>query len=441
MTDRILTTFERVVDWINSYPAAASFTSAGILLLVAALAYFITRRYLLRVIERIIRNTRTRWDDAFLENEVLRRAAFLAPIFVLYFGVQLVPHVSEEAEAAAMRFVLALFALTILLLLSSILTTINAIYSTYPVSRGRPIKGYLQIVKIFIWILGGILLIALLMNRSPVYFLTGIGAMTAVLLLIFRDTILSFVASLQIASNDMVRIGDWIEMPQYGADGDVIDVALHTVKVQNWDKTITTIPTYKLIEDSFRNWRGMQESGGRRIMRSIHVDMSTVRFLESADLDRFEKFVLLRDYIGQKRAELEEYNRLMTAGTDLVANARRLTNLGTFRAYLVNYLRQHPQIYGEGMTFLIRQLEPTPEGLPIQIYVFTKTTVWAEYEGIQSDIFDHILAIVPEFGLRVFQMPTGHDFAAISRGQVAEPGGRGGDGTGPPRAGAGNDVD
>jgi miniconductance mechanosensitive channel len=420
MNQRILTSLERTVDWIDSYPGAAALTSAAILLLVAALAYFITRRYLLRVIERIIRNTRTRWDDALLENEVLRRAAFLAPIFVLYFGVQLIPHVPEDAEAAAMRFVLALFALTILLLLSSILTTINAIYSTYPIARGRPIKGYLQIVKIFIWVLGTILLIALLMDRSPLYFLTGIGAMTAVLLLIFRDTILSFVASLQIASNDMVRIGDWIEMPKYGADGDVIDVALHTVKVQNWDKTITTIPTYKLIEDSFRNWRGMQESGGRRIMRSIHIDMSTVRFLENSDLDRFEKFVLLRDYIGQKRAELEEYNRLTTAGTDLVANARRLTNLGTFRAYLVNYLRQHPQIYSDGMTFLVRQLQPGPEGLPIETYVFTRTTAWVEYESIQADIFDHILAIIPEFGLRVFQNPTGHDFAAISRSQATE---------------------
>lgn len=237
--------------------------------------------------------------------------------------------------------------------------------------------------------------------------------MTAVILLIFRDTILSFVASIQIASNDMIRIGDWIEMPQFAADGDVIDIALHTVKVQNWDKTITTIPTYKMIDESFRNWRGMQESGGRRLKRAVHIDMRSIAFLDEKQIDRFEHFVLLESYIQKKKAELEEYNRAQTSGTDLVANARRLTNVGTFRAYVRNYLREHPGIHGEGMTFLVRQLPPGAEGLPIEIYVFTKTTAWVDYEQTQADIFDHILGILPEFGLRVYQGPTGYDFEAL----------------------------
>lgn len=417
--DRFYSILERARVWLDSYPGAAALVGAVVLFLVAVLSYMITRRYLLRILEKIILNTKFQWDDVLLQHRVLRRAALLAPVFVLYFGVQLVPHVPEEVEQSAMRLILALLAITIILLISSLLTAINAIYARYPISQNRPIKGYLQIVKIFIFILGGVLAVALILNRSPFFFLTGIGAMTAVILLIFRDTILSFVASLQIASNDMVRIGDWIEMPKYGADGDVIDLALHTVKIQNFDKTITTIPTYKLIEDSFKNWRGMKESGGRRIKRAIHIDMTTVRFLDDEDIAHFEKFVLLRDYIQSKKAELDEYNARATAGTDMIANARRLTNLGTFRAYLVNYLRQHPAIHGEKMTFLIRQLESGPEGIPLELYVFTTTTMWAEYEGVQADIFDHILAIVPEFGLRVFQKPSGHDFTAFSRESAA----------------------
>lgn len=412
--DRLYDRLERFLMWLDAYPTAQAMVGAAALLLVAALAYSVTRRYLVRALHKIVTTSKFTWDDVLLQHRVLRRAAFLSPVLVLYFGVKLVPHIPNEIDAAIMRIILALLTLTILLLVSALLTAVNEIYAKYPISQTRPIKGYLQIVKIFIVVLGAVLVIALLLNRSPLYFLTGIGAMTAVLLLIFRDTILSFVASIQIASNDMVRIGDWIEMPKYGADGDVIDVALHTIKVQNFDKTITTIPTYKLIDDSFRNWRGMQESGGRRIKRSIHIDMTTVRFLEQDDIERFEKFVLLGDYIRTKKQELDAYNKEKTAGTDLVANARRLTNLGTFRAYLANYLHQHPDVYESGMTFLIRQLQPGPEGLPMELYVFTRTTNWVEYEGIQADIFDHILAIIPEFDLRVFQNPSGHDFGVIA---------------------------
>jgi miniconductance mechanosensitive channel len=243
--------------------------------------------------------------------------------------------------------------------------------------------------------------------------LSGIGAVTAVLLLIFRDTILSFVASLQITSYDMIRVGDWIEMSQYGADGDVIELTLHTVKVQNWDKTITAIPTHKLIEQPFRNWRGMQESGGRRIKRSFYVDMSSIRFLTDEELDRLENFAVLRDYIREKRAALAEFNAAFSDPA-LIPNARRLTNIGTFRAYLVQYLRRHPQIH-QDMTLLVRQLAPGAGGLPIELYTFTNTTNWNAYEDIQSDIFDHILSIIREFGLRVFQDPSGMDFARLGK--------------------------
>jgi miniconductance mechanosensitive channel len=266
-----------------------------------------------------------------------------------------------------------------------------------------------QIAKLVLYIVGGIVVVATLIDRSPLIFLSGIGAMTAVLLLIFRDTILSFVASLQLASYDLVRVGDWIEVPQFGADGDVIDIALHTIKVQNWDKTITTIPTHKLIEGSFKNWRGMSESGGRRIKRAMHVDMATIHFLDDDEMERFGRFDLLRDYIAAKRTELEASRS--DAGSEMPANTRRLTNIGTFRAYAANYLRHHPKIH-RGMTLMVRQLPPTPDGLPLEVYAFSSDTNWTRYEGIQADIFDHLLAIAPEFGLRVFQHPSGRDFSA-----------------------------
>jgi len=408
---------EQLTTWLEGLPAWAqsSLAAAGFLLL-AALAYLLTRHYLLRLVTRLIRRSEARWDDPLLERGVLRRAASLAPLAVLYLGMPFVPDVPEDLLDLVQRVLLAGILLTAVMALSALLNAANDIYRTYPISRDRPIKGYLQLVQIFLFVMAGVLVVAVLLKRPVGTFFAAFGAVTAVVLLIFRDTILSLVASIQIASYDLVRIGDWIEVPQYGADGDVIDVALHTVKVQNWDKTLTTVPTYKLIEGSFKNWRGMSESGGRRIKRALYLDATSVRFLEAADLDRFEKFALLRDYIRRKRKELDESNRQrLEAGQELRANARRLTNLGTLREYIRAYLAQRPDIHQESMTFLVRQLAPGPEGVPLEIYVFTKTTAWAEYEGIQADIFDHILAIVPEFDLRVFQNPTGYDLAAWSR--------------------------
>jgi len=294
----------------------------------------------------------------------------------------------------------------------SFLNAVEQIYKGLPMSKDRPIKGWLQILKIFMYVMGAILIVAIGIGQSPLVLLGGFGAMTAVLMLVFKDTILSVVASIQIASNDMIRIGDWVEMPRYGADGDVIEIALHTVKIQNWDKTVTAVPTHAFITDWFRNWRFMSESGGRRICRDLLVDQSTIRFLTEEEIDRFKRFDLLREYIEDKEITLADVNRPLEEADEDPVNARRLTNIGTLRTYIFAYLQSHPQINPE-MTLLVRQREPTPDGLPIQIYCFTSTTKWAEYEDIQSDIFDHILAIVPEFGLRVFQRPSGVDLREL----------------------------
>ena len=233
--------------------------------------------------------------------------------------------------------------------------------------------------------------------------------MTAIILLVFKDTILGLVASVQLSTNDMVRIGDWIEMSKYGADGPVIDVSLHTVKVQNWDKTITTIPSYALISDAFRNWRGMTESGGRRIKRAFYVDMATIKFCTPEMLDRFEEYELISEYVKGRREEIAEYNKEHAVDTRHLINGRNMTNIGTLRAYIAAYLRRHPKI-NQKLTFLIRYLAPTEHGLPVEVYVFSADQVWANYEAIQADIFDHILAILPMFELRAFQYPTGADF-------------------------------
>jgi miniconductance mechanosensitive channel len=296
----------------------------------------------------------------------------------------------------------------------AILNAVTDIYESNPEARQRPIKGFIQLVQLVVMILGALLFIAAVLDRSPVLLLSGFGAMTAVLLLVFKDTLLSLVASIQLSAQDLVRVGDWIEVPQFGADGDVVDVALHTVKVQNWDKTITTIPTHRLISDSFKNWRGMSASGGRRIKRALYLDAASVHFMTAEEVERCKRFLLLEAYLDGKKGELAEYNRELVGATaaerDAAVNTRRLTNLGTFRAYAYSYLRQHPNIR-QNMTLMVRHLSPGPEGIPIEVYCFTSTTVWAEYEDIQADIFDHLLAIVPEFELRLFQQPAGTEFS------------------------------
>tara|TARA_B110000438_G_C15764160_1_gene628735 strand:- start:85 stop:1356 length:1272 start_codon:yes stop_codon:yes gene_type:complete len=304
-----------------------------------------------------------------------------------------------------------LFALLSLFTFLDILQSISDRRET----RGHfPLRGLLQTVKLVASILTTILAVSLLMDKSPLILLSGLGALSAVLLLVFKDPILGLVAGIQLSANNMLAVGDWLEMPKYGADGDVIDIALTTVKVRNWDKTITTIPTYALISDSFKNWRGMSEAGGRRIKRSIHVEMSSVCFLSKEQLGELKKAQLLSDYIASTITEIEKENIDKKADMTVIQNGRRMTNVGTFRKYLVSYLKNHPKIH-QGMTLIVRQLEPTTFGLPIEIYAFTNTTSWNAYEDIQSDIFDHIIAVLPAFSLRVHESPTGNDIRLLAK--------------------------
>ena len=360
----------------------------------------------------VAERTTHQWDDILLKHKVLGRLAQTVPALIIYFGIIWVPGLGDLLPALIRNIALAYLALMFTLSIGSALTAANAIYSIYPISKERPIKGYIQVINIIVYVLGAVLIVSALIDRSPVVLLTGLGAMTAIVLLIFKDTILSLVASIQLTSLSMVRVGDWIEMPQYNADGDVIDVALHTVTVQNWDKTITTIPTHRLIDESYKNWRGMSQSGGRRIKRSVKIDVSSIRFLEDKEVKKFEEFALLRQYLTEKKAELHTYNAALDAPNTANVNLRRLTNLGTFRAYIFNYLKNHPCIHSN-MTLLVRQLQPEETGIPIEIYCFTNTTEWNSYEDIQADIFDHIMAQCDDFGLKVFQSPSGTDVRAL----------------------------
>ena len=406
-----------ILEFLTQYPIVETAISLVAVLLLAFVADQVSKRILLATVKRVVRGTAIQFDDLLLELNVFGRLAHLAPALAIYFGIQLVPGIPENIDEVFQNVAAAAMVLVAVTALAAFLTAVEKTYANSPIGEGRPIEAYVQVTKIAMYVLAAVIGIATLLDQDLTVMLGGLGAFMAVLLLVFKDTILSFVASLQMASYDMVRVGDWIEMSQYGADGDVVELSLHTVKVQNWDKTITAIPTHKLIEQSFKNWRGMQDSGGRRIKRSFFIDMSSVRFLTDEELDRLENFASLRDYIRQKRREIAAHNDQYADEPTLVVNARRMTNLGTLRAYLVGYLRSHPKIH-QDMTLIVRQLAPTPEGLPIELYVFTNITGWVDYEDIQSDIFDHIFSIVPEFGLRVFQAPSGSDFGRLGSSNV-----------------------
>jgi miniconductance mechanosensitive channel len=371
----------------------------------AVIIDLIAKRVLVRIARAFAKRSSFKWDDALVTHNVFGRLAQVVPALIVYVGAPFVPGLPEGVVQLSRNVAMGYMVLMLTLALTAMLSAANTIYAASPVAKDRPLKGFVQLVQIVVWIFGGVMIIAAVLDRSPLLLLSGFGAMTAILLLVFKDTILSLVASVQLTAQDMVRVGDWIEMPQFGADGDVVDVQLHTVKVQNWDKTITTIPTHRLITDSFKNWRGMSQSGARRIKRAIFVDVSSIRFQTEDEVDHFKRFALLKDYIKDKEQELADYNAGLPTEVDAEVNRRRLTNVGTFRAYAYNYLKNHPKIH-KGMTLIVRQLSPGPEGLPLEIYCFTNTTEWAVYEDIQSDILDHLLAIVPEFGLRLYQKPA-----------------------------------
>ncbi|HEY6611701.1 MAG TPA: mechanosensitive ion channel family protein [Pseudomonas sp.] len=394
------------LDWLQARPYLFTALSAALLLGVAWLANWIVKHLLVRALHRTVEATPLGRHIVSYEQSIARRLSNIVPALILSNGVALIPGLPQVAVTVVENVCRAFIVLTIALAIGGALKQANRLYEQRPDAHLKPIKGYLQVLEIGVYTLATILMVATLIDRSPLILLSGLGAMAAVLMLIFQHTLLSLVASVQISSNDIIRVGDWVEMPQLNADGDVIDIALHTVKVQNWDKTITSIPTKRFISDPFKNWRGMQESGGRRIKRSLFLDQNSVRFLVAAEVEQLRHFALLRDYLGQKESELETWNLMLLEQGAAPLNQRRLTNLGTFRAYVEIYLRHNPQIR-QDMTLLVRQLAPTAAGLPLELYCFTNTTVWTEYEAIQADIFDHLLAILPEFGLRVFQHPSG----------------------------------
>ncbi|WP_455232027.1 mechanosensitive ion channel family protein [Geopseudomonas aromaticivorans] len=400
--------FASWLDWLQRQPLLLTLIASSLLLAVAWLANWLVKHILVRGLYKALSTTELGRQTRFQDHGVIRRLANVVPALILSIGVELVPGLPKALVTVVHNVSNALIVLAIVLALSALLDVANTLYLRRRDAHLRPIKGYLQVLKIAAFAIATVLMIAILVDRSPLILLSGLGAMAAVLMLIFQHTLLSVVASVQISSNDILRVGDWVEMPALNADGDVIDIALHTVKVQNWDKTITCIPTKRFISDPFKNWRGMHESGGRRIKRSLYLDQDSVRFIDAAQIEQLRHFTLLRDYLSGKRAELDEWNRQLLVQGAAPLNQLRLTNLGTFRAYVENYLRHDPYIR-QDMTLLVRQLAPTATGLPLELYCFTATTVWADYERIQADIFDHLLAILPEFGLRVFQYPSGAD--------------------------------
>lgn len=384
----------------------------GLIVLISVVIHLVLHRVVLTAIQRRGEKSQRVWQQALTKYKLFQRFALLLQGVIINIQALLWLHNASQIQAiivtAAQVWIMAFALLT----LFSLLDTLLAILRKSPIADQLPLRGIFQGIKLIAAILIGIMIVSLLMGKSPLLLLSGLGAMTAVLMLVFKDPILGLVAGIQLSANDMLKLDDWLEMPKYGADGAVIDIGLTTVKVRNWDNTITTIPTYALISDSFKNWRSMSESGGRRIKRSINIDTTSVHFLSEQEQQRLNRNPLLHAYFNDKTQELSEYNQQTQLDLSSPLNGRRLTNLGTLRAYLEAYLRNHPNIH-QNMTLMVRQMAPTPEGLPLEIYAFTNTTVWAQYESIQSDIFDHILAIISEFDLRVHQTPTGNDMRSM----------------------------
>jgi len=392
-----------------------SLVRGGLILLVLLLswvAHRVSQGPINRSIEKFAHYTIQQWDDILVEKHIVKRILYFIPLILLYVlsspiltGTSLLP--------LSQTLISFLFLIVGMMFLDAMLNALLAIYGKSAISKEISITPFVQVLKLVLYFVTGILLLSLLLQKTPLYFLSGLGALTAVLMFVFKDVLMGFVAGIQLIANKMVAPKDWIEMPKYGADGDVLEITLTTVKVQNFDNTITTIPTYALINESFKNWRNMNLSGGRRIKRYVNIDLGSIKFCSSEMLEQFKRIQLISQYIQNRQEEILVYNKKHQVDESKLVNGRRLTNIGVFRSYVEAYLRQHPMIHKD-MTFLIRQLSPSENGLPIEIYVFCKDTNWTAYEAIQADIFDHILAVVPEFDLRVFQEPSGSDFQKIA---------------------------
>ena len=383
-----------------------------ILIIISVISYFVAKKILLTTIHKLTSKSKTNWDDILAQNHFFKILSFLIPAYIIYVFTPVILDPYPQT-VSGIHIVLSVYMMVVILMaINAFLNTVGDIYQDFQVSKSKPIKGYLQVVKIIVFTVGAIIILASLFGKNPLGLIGGLGAFSAVLLLVFKDPILGFVGGIQLSANNMVAPGDWIHMPKYNADGVVIDIALTTVKVQNWDKTISTIPTYSLITDSFKNWRGMEESGGRRIKRNILIDMKSIRFCTPEMLEKFKKIEYVKAYVDKTEKILLDYNKAKNIDNSVKVNGRRQTNIGVFRAYLRGYLTNHPDVH-DSLTFLVRQLQPTELGLPIEVYVFSRLQEWAKYEDLQSDIFDHILAVIPEFELKVFQNPSGEDFAKL----------------------------
>lgn len=385
----------------------------AIVALLSWLSYIIARFIIDRIVASIIRRTKFLWDDIFFDNKVFTRLSHFAPAVVIYLMSDwaLEPYPGWLEFVRKLTFIYMILAG--MLFLFSFVNAWHKVYLTLPISKHRHIKGYLQLLNIFIGVVAALITISVIFEKDISRLVAGVGAMAAVIMLIFKDTILGLVASVQLSANKMLNVGDWISIPSRGTDGTVLDITLNTVKIQNFDKTIITVPTYALVQESFQNWTGMEESGGRRIKRAIYIDIRSIAFLDEEQIEKLKKIQILREYIDKKEQDLKDFNKKHNINNSVLVNGRRMTNVGTFRAYINAYLKQHPKIHND-MTFLIRQLAISEKGLPIEIYVFSNDQEWANYESIQADIFDHLLAVVPEFGLRVFQNPTGDDFKLLT---------------------------
>jgi miniconductance mechanosensitive channel len=394
-----------LINWLN-LASLPGYVQLIIAILSSVLAFLIARGLVARGLVYLAKRSKNQVDDMLVKYMRPYRFAWIAPFLVLYAFTGLLPQGTNLIKNILLFFILWISLIT----LNSLLDAVNAIYESSAIYHGESIQGYLDLAKVFLVIVGLILTGSLFTGQSPIVLLSGVGAMMALVLLIFRDTLLSFVASMQINSHDLVKEGDWIEMPAYEADGDVINIALHTVKVQNWNKTFTVIPTYKFLDTPYRNWRGMTESGGRRIKRAIYIDLNSVRFCTRTILERLRKNELVQNYIDRSLAECE----LEMKNQGDLDIEQQLTNVGIYRAYMTEYLMRHPDLHHEKMTLLVRQLPPGPNGLPLEVYVFTTTTSWESYENIQAEIFEHLIAALPEFDLQIFQQPTGVDFRALS---------------------------
>lgn len=389
----------------------------GVLLLIIGVAYLSTvicRRIILRAVAKLVKQTKATWDDIVFDPKVMVHISRMVAPVLIYIAIPMAfPEHTDSAFLDLLHRLCLIYIIAVFLrFISVFLAAVYHVYSEKEQYKDKPMKGLLQTAQVTLFFVGAIIIVSILINRNPMVLLTGLGASAAILLLVFKDSIMGFVSGIQLSANNMLKVGDWISMPKYGADGTVIEVTLNTVKVRNWDNTIITIPPYLLVSDSFQNWQGMRESGGRRVKRSINIDMSSVRFCTPEMLAKYRKIQLLKDYIDETEKVVKEYNKERHIDNSILVNGRRQTNLGVFRAYLTNYLRSLPTVNQE-LTCMVRQLQPTGTGIPMELYFFSASKDWIPYEGVQSDVFDHVLAIIPEFGLSVFQNPSGEDLKKL----------------------------